>query len=765
MRTRIGLIGLAAAALVACNKPSDYDGDGFTADVDCNDNDPTIHPEAAEICDGVDNNCDNSIDGEDADGASTFYGDQDADGYGGMDISVTQCDMPSGFVDNAEDCNDVNADINPDGAEICDGEDNDCDGLTDDEDDSVDASGYSSYYSDADGDGYGNADVSVDSCNAPSGYADNAEDCDDTDASVNPENVWYSDVDGDGFGSESFSVQSCDMPSGYVSNTDDCDDTNGDINPDATEICDGGIDNDCDGASDDDDDSVDSASFNTYYSDADADGYGDDSMTVMQCALPSGYSAEGGDCDDAEALANPGGTEICDDGIDNDCSGDAPECGLLPIGSATDAGTTLSGSSSSGTNWGKYRGGIQAGDFDNDGNTDLAVADYSYNTSRGAVEFFYGPLSSSTTPVTLSGSGTTYSYSAYEIAVMGDVDGDGADDLLIGAKEDSTEAWEAGGAYIVSGPTTNGTYSDAQIAFVSSGGTINTYDYFGEGVSALGDMNGDGYEDFAAGADGIDDFGYTNGGAVFFFLGAASTGGTLTPEFMTYGEASYMNMGGYSQIAGAGDLNGDGYDEAALGTAGDGYAYLIYGGTGISSLGGSWGASASDVVLGDGGYGFGWGVGNMGDINDDGYDDFYVGDSSDDAMYIYYGASSWLSDGASADIAISHSVNSSSSIAYPGLTTGDFNNDGVSDVVAADYYYGASTAGLGGVFTMYGPLSAGSYDAYTDGDSYLTGDPATSYDYFGYGIGGADVTGDGIDDLLVSTPGMQSLSIFSGGGL
>ena len=175
MRTKIGLIGLAAATLIACNKPSDFDGDGFTADVDCNDNNAEIHPEAAEICDGVDNNCDDSIDGADADGALTFYGDQDADGYGGMDIALTQCDMPSGFVDNGDDCNDTNADINPDGAEICDGMDNDCDGLTDDEDDSVDTAGYATFYSDADGDGYGNTDGTIDACNAPSGYADNGD--------------------------------------------------------------------------------------------------------------------------------------------------------------------------------------------------------------------------------------------------------------------------------------------------------------------------------------------------------------------------------------------------------------------------------------------------------------------------------------------------------------------------------------------------------------------------------------------------------------
>jgi hypothetical protein len=287
----------------------------------------------------------------------------------------------------------------------------------------------------------------------------------------------------------------------------------------------------------------------------------------------------------------------------------------------------------------------------------------------------------------------------------------------------------------------------------------------GEGVAALGDMDGDGYQDYAMGADGYDGYGYSSGGAVFFYLGAASISGVQEPQFATYGEASYMNMGGFSLVDGAGDVDGDGYDDAIMGTNRDGYAYVLYGDALTSLWSGGWGASSSDVVLGDGGYGYGYGVGSVGDINDDGYDDFYVGDDSADEMYIYFGSSSWLSDGASDDITIDHSAGSYSNIASAGLSSGDFNNDGTDDLVVADYYYGASTTALGGVFTMYGPLSAGGYDAFTDGDSYLTGNPSSSYGYFGYGTAAADATDDGIDDLLVAAPGEKTLYIFSGGGM
>lgn len=114
------------AAIAA--KPVDADGDGYKSRVDCNDNDPTIYPDAVEICsDGVDNNCDGLIDSEDPTCSTSQCSDIDGDGYGfPADASCTYAQ---------EDCNDSLAGVNPGVAETCgNGIDDNCDGLTDSED-------------------------------------------------------------------------------------------------------------------------------------------------------------------------------------------------------------------------------------------------------------------------------------------------------------------------------------------------------------------------------------------------------------------------------------------------------------------------------------------------------------------------------------------------------------------------------------------------------------------------------------------------------
>lgn len=116
----------------------DSDGDGSPAGEDCNDNSYAIHPGATELCDGIDNDCDGTID--DGLPQGIWYRDRDHDGHGSV-TSVTQCMAPAGYVINHDDCNDINSIVYPGAPEVCDGRDNDCDGDTDEE-------------SDADGDGF-----------------------------------------------------------------------------------------------------------------------------------------------------------------------------------------------------------------------------------------------------------------------------------------------------------------------------------------------------------------------------------------------------------------------------------------------------------------------------------------------------------------------------------------------------------------------------------------------------------------------------------
>ena len=167
---------------------SDADGDGVDLSVDCDDNNAAVSPDAVEICDGIDNDCDGAIDDADSDfqGGSTYYADVDLDGYGDASVAVDACDLPAGYSDNLDDCDDGNPAIYPGAAEIRDGVDNDCDSLIDDEDP---ISG-NTYYADSDGDGYGDGDAVLIACELPeSGYVDNSDDCDDGDESTNPDAV------------------------------------------------------------------------------------------------------------------------------------------------------------------------------------------------------------------------------------------------------------------------------------------------------------------------------------------------------------------------------------------------------------------------------------------------------------------------------------------------------------------------------------------------------------------------------------------------
>ncbi|MDI1452128.1 MopE-related protein [Polyangium sp. 6x1] len=287
-------------------------------------------PPTSEVCDGLDNDCDVSVD----EGVLlTFYRDADGDSYGTSGQTTQGCGAPpAGYVAIGGDCNDAKANIKPGATEVCDGVDNNCAG-------GIDEGVKNTYYRDADGDGYGNPSLATQACSAPAGYVTNSTDCNDANANIKPgatevcdgvdnncaggidEGVkitYYRDADGDGYGNPSLTTLACSVPAGYRTNSTDCNDANPNIKPGATEVCDG-VDNDCDIPP-----NIDEGVKNTYYRDADGDGYGNLSQTTQACSAPAGYVANSTDCDDAYAHIKPGATEVCD-GIDNNCAGGIDE--------------------------------------------------------------------------------------------------------------------------------------------------------------------------------------------------------------------------------------------------------------------------------------------------------------------------------------------------------------------------------------------------------------------------------------------------------
>ncbi len=275
---------------------------------------------------------------------TTYYEDNDNDGFGNPSNMIEACSPPSGYVSDNTDCNDNNATIYPIQSEACDGIDNNCNGQVDE--------CCTVYYQDNDGDGYGSG-IATTACSPPSGYVTVSGDCNDNDASINVNSnevcdgvdndcdgqidegvttTYYEDNDGDGYGS-SIATQACSQPSGYVSVNGDCNDADSAINPSVNEVCDY-LDNNCNGQ-------IDEGVTIIFYQDNDGDGYGSN-ITFVGCTLPIGYSTIGGDCNDNDSTIHPNAGEPCD-GIDNDCSGtiDDPtliDCACLMVTTLNDSG-------------------------------------------------------------------------------------------------------------------------------------------------------------------------------------------------------------------------------------------------------------------------------------------------------------------------------------------------------------------------------------------------------------------------------------------
>ena len=732
-----------------CDTPTSYlldvDGDGFgnnanTTDAcslpdgyaeiggDCDDEDPAVNPDAQEVCDELDNDCDGSVDVEATDG-TTYYTDADSDGFGDDDSAVVGCEALAGWTTADGDCDDGDDAVHPDAEELCDAIDNDCDGLVDGDDDEVPDQ---SWYIDADADGYGVSSGDITAACAGDGYALEDGDCDDADATINPGagETWYDGVDQDCDGRSDYD-QDGDRYTSDAFTGSDCDDTDETVNPAAEDTWYDGVDQDCDGSSD-------------Y--DQDGDGYDHEDY---------GDPADGLDCDDEDPEIHPDQADDDGDGVDDDCSGVADEDISLGDADAVHEGVD------SGDQVGENLAGF--GDINGDGFDDFAVGapqhDGGGGSGAGAVYVLLGSGTVSTGRLDTAHVIIDHSDAAAllgaSVAFVGDVDGDSYDDLLMGAPGAGRLVSGAGDAYLFLGGSDMSGVAfselDADHTFSGTASGSST----GSAVAGVGDMTGDGLADLLVSAPG-----HTVRRGVTYLV-SAPTLGVSSLDDATHswiGEDADDYAG--SALASAGDVDGDGTEDLLFGSyindrggAEAGSAYLVHGpGTSISDL-----EDADAIVVGESsGDWAAYALDGAGDTNGDGYDDVIIGAhkhyssySSAGAAYLMLGPISGEVDLSRADASFD-GPNQNAFLGYGLSGVGDADADGNDDFMLGAYGENSHGNGTGAAYLVLGPVS-GSYSLESDAIK-ATGE--TSGNYAGVGVQGAgDLDGDGTADLLVGARG------------
>lgn len=335
-----------------------------------------------------------------------------------------------------------------------------------------------------------------------------------------------------------------------------------------------------------------------------------------------------------------------------------------------------------------------AGDVNGDGFDDFIISSFSGN---GITYLFFGRSSGWSMDASVYnanasflGESTQY-YSGEAVSGAGDVNSDGYDDFLIGAPRDVVGGNNAGQTYLIlgrpSGWSMNTSLSNANASFIGEEAT----DHAGNSLAGSGDVNGDGFDDFVIGAPNNDQ-NTGESGKVYIIYGKAS--GWSMDLDLSYANASFIGHAWSYQgrdVAGVGDVNGDGYDDILIGSSadGNGRAFLAFGGTNMGHNVSLYNANASFVAVGVGDF-LATDISGGSDINGDGYDDImmsainnHAGGTKRGRTYVVYGKSSGWSMNQSvsnADVMIDGEVNYDNA-GYSIAMGGDVNGDGRPDIL------------------------------------------------------------------------------------
>jgi hypothetical protein len=676
----------------------DADGDGVgsaaTGGEDCDDTDAAVHPGAEDTWyDGVDADC----------GGNDDY-DQDADGHAAAEYG-------------GDDCTDTDAAVHPGAEDLWyDGLDSDCAGNDD---------------YDQDGDGH-----------VPPAYG--GDDCDDTDASIHPgaADTWYDGVDSDCAGNDDYD-QDGDGHTSADYGGDDCNDTDATIYAGAPETWYDGIDSDCAGDNDYDQDGdgvewptdcVDTDPTITGPTDETLNGNDDDcDGLVDNLAIADAASGYLLGTVASQHLGDHGllsmGPDVTGDGLADLILG-APVTStgyawiVDGLTATTAAGVVsdydtmaLTGESVGGGYY--YQVGWLNGpmdDVDGDGTADLAIGgsySYSYSYSYARSYLFYGgsalsgSMGASSYDVRVSGDGS-YSTDSPRMSALGDVDGDGQADLIVGAYYDSSSDEDnCGSVSFFSGAGLSGSSLDLDDADDRIYGKRER-DYLGYSLVSA-DLDGDGYADAISGAPYYDG-GSSNGGGVFVFAGNSSMAWDHDADDAASveirGDTSYLYLGD-DTLAHPGDVDGDGDLDLGLTSESAGDVWLFLGG---STLSGTYDHTDADHNIS----GTAGDLGSMlildSDLDGDGADEIVVGADGDDTaasnagvVWVFSWSSSWGASLTSADARATLYGSQADGYFGSGVAGGaDLDGDGLEDVALGEFTNDDSASDAGAVWIVRG---------------------------------------------------------------